>query len=178
MHPVKHIKWFKAKLFLYVLTHWGRVTHKCAIDMSHLWFRYWLVAYSAPNHYLNQCWNIVGAKLGNKCRRNLKRDSYICIKENAFENVVWVMVAILSRSQYAKHPSSTAASHKLLQYTTKEDRNMGAVLVKDILLWLNSHQISCAHIFISVARSFWNFVHHIPVILPCLLHANLKTNWQ
>ena len=40
-----------------------------------------------------------------------------------------------------------------------------------------SSNLVCTY-FLSVARSFWNFAHHIPVILPCLLHANLKTNWQ
>ena len=43
------------------LTHWGRVTHIYVIELGHLWFRQWLVivTYSAPSHYLNQCWNIV-----------------------------------------------------------------------------------------------------------------------
>ena len=41
------------------LTHWGRVTHICVVDLGHHWFRYWLVACSAPSHYLNLCWNIV-----------------------------------------------------------------------------------------------------------------------
>ena len=26
---------------------------------NHHWFRQWLVAWSAPSHYLNQCWTIV-----------------------------------------------------------------------------------------------------------------------
>ena len=26
---------------------------------NHHWFRQWLVAWSAPSHYLHQCWNIV-----------------------------------------------------------------------------------------------------------------------
>ena len=33
---------------------------------------------------------------------NLNRNSYIFIQENAFENVVWEMVAILSRPQCVK----------------------------------------------------------------------------
>ena len=49
-----------------------------------------------PSHYLNQCWNIVDWTLGNKLQWNLNRNSYIFIQENAFENVVWKMAAILS----------------------------------------------------------------------------------
>ena len=52
-----------------------------------------------PSHYLNQCWNIVNWTLRNKLQWNLNRNSYIFNQENAFENVVWKMVAILSRPQ-------------------------------------------------------------------------------
>ena len=65
------------------------------------WYFYvglmWLVAWPAPSHYLNQYWNIVNWILGNRIQWNLNRNSYIFIQENAFENVVWKMVAILSR---------------------------------------------------------------------------------
>ena len=66
---------------------------------SHYCFRQWLVAWPAPSHYLNQCWNIVYWTLRNKLRWNVNRNSYIFIQENAFQNVVWKMAAILSRSQ-------------------------------------------------------------------------------
>ena len=69
---------------------------------NHHWFRLWLVAWPAPSHYLNQCWNIVNWTIGNKPQWNLKRNSYIFIEENAFENVVWKMASILSRPQCAK----------------------------------------------------------------------------
>ena len=70
---------------------------------NHHWFRQWLVAWSLPNHYLNQCWNIVSWTFGNKLQWNLNQNSYIFIQENAFENVVWKMAAILSRLQCVKH---------------------------------------------------------------------------
>ena len=63
------------------------------------WFRQWLVAWSAPSHYQNQCWNIVNKTLRNKLQWNLHQNSYIFIQENAFENVVWKTAAILSRPQ-------------------------------------------------------------------------------
>ena len=53
--------------------HWGRVTHICA--------------WSAPSHFLNQCWDIVNWILRNKRQWNFNRYSSIFIQENAFENV-------------------------------------------------------------------------------------------
>ena len=64
-----------------------------------------LVACPAPSHYLNQCWNIVNWTLRNKFQRNFNRYSYIFIQENAFENVVWKMVAILAPPQCVKTAS-------------------------------------------------------------------------
>ena len=52
-----------------------------------------------PSHYLNQCWNIVNWTLENKHQWNLNRNSYIFIQENAFENIICEMVAILYRLQ-------------------------------------------------------------------------------
>ena len=68
----------------------------------HHWFRWWLVAWPAPSHYLNQCWNIVNWTLGNKFQWNLNRTLYIFIQENAFENVVRNLAAILSRPKCVK----------------------------------------------------------------------------
>ena len=68
-------------------------------ETNHHWSRWWLVAWSAPCHYLDQCWNIVNSKLRNKMQWNLKLNSYIFIQENAFENAVCEMAIILSRPQ-------------------------------------------------------------------------------
>ena len=83
-----------------VLTHWGQVTHICISKLHHHWLKQWLVTWSAPSHYLNQCWNIFNWTLRNKFRWNLNQNSYIFIQENAFENVVWEMAAIFSQPQY------------------------------------------------------------------------------
>ena len=58
------------------------------------WFRQWLVAWSAPNHYLNQRYNFDNSNLSSKRQWNIKRTACIFIKGNAFENVVWEMAAI------------------------------------------------------------------------------------
>ena len=57
------------------------------------------IAYQAPSRYLCQFWNIVNSNLRNKLQRILKRNSLIFIQENAFENMVCEMAAILSRPQ-------------------------------------------------------------------------------
>ena len=53
---------------------------------NHHWFRWWLVAWSVPSHYLNQCWNVVNWTPRNQLQWNRNRDSYIFFQENAFEN--------------------------------------------------------------------------------------------
>ena len=67
-------------------------------NLGHHWFRQWLVAYSTPNHYLNQSWHIVNWTLGNKLQWNFNRNSNVFIEENAFEDVVGEMAAIFSAS--------------------------------------------------------------------------------
>ena len=44
-----------------------------------------LVAWWAPSHYLNQCWNIVNWTLRNKLQWNLNRNSYISFKKMHFK---------------------------------------------------------------------------------------------
>ena len=73
--------------------------------VNHHRFRKWIVAWTAPSHYLNQCWNIVNWTLRNKLQWNFTRNSYIFIQENALENVVCEMASILSRPQYVKKNS-------------------------------------------------------------------------
>ena len=42
---------------------------------NHHWFIYWLVAWTAPSHHLNQCWNMVNWTLRNKLQWNFNRSS-------------------------------------------------------------------------------------------------------
>ena len=58
---------------------------------------YWMIWYC---HNLSQCWNIVDSNLRNRLQWNLKWNSDIFIRENAFENVVCEMTAVSSRPQY------------------------------------------------------------------------------
>ena len=68
-------------------------------SVDHYRFRLRLVAWPAPSHYLSQCWNIINWILENKHQWNLNKNLCIFIQENALENVLWKMVAILSQPQ-------------------------------------------------------------------------------
>ena len=84
------------------LTHWGQVTCICVSNLGHHWFILWLVTWLVPIHYLNRCWGVVNWTLKNKLQWNFNQSPYIFIQENAFENVVWKMAAILSLPQCVK----------------------------------------------------------------------------
>ena len=100
--------------------------------ISHLWFRVWLVAWPAPSHYLNQCWNMVNSHLRNKLQWILKRNSYIFTHENAFENIVCEMAAILYRPQCVNVKNSD-------QWTTGCSSQITVVTVgPDMILFIQS----------------------------------------
>ena len=87
------------------ITHWGHVTHLCISKLTIIASDN---ALPVPSHYLSQkLWIIVIWTLGNKLQWNSNRNQFIFIQENAFENVVWKMVVILSRSQCVNGPSCT-----------------------------------------------------------------------
>ena len=66
------------------------------------WFRQCLVACSAPSHCLDQCWLIVNSTLRNKLQWNSNQNTKLFIHENAYENVVCEMAAILSRRELSQ----------------------------------------------------------------------------
>ena len=90
--------------------------YMCRI-FHHHWFRWWLVTWSAPSHYLNQCWNIVNWSITNKLQWNFNCKYYIFIQENAFKNVGCEMSAILSQPQCVKKPG----------YSTQRQQRMPSV---------------------------------------------------
>ena len=80
----------------YGLTQLGRATHIWVSKLSHHWFRKWLVACSAPNHYLNQCWLIVDLTPGTNSSESKYNKFYT---RNGWENVVCKIATILSGPQ-------------------------------------------------------------------------------
>ena len=55
------------------------------------------MAYSVPSHYLKQCWVSINWTLRNKLQWNFNWNTNLFIHENASENTVCKMAAILSR---------------------------------------------------------------------------------
>ena len=91
----------EAKIFWENLVHSSPlVPHICVIELGQHWFRKWLGAEQATSHYLNQCWLIVNWTLGNKLQWNSDKNTKLFIHENAFENIVCEMAAILSRGRW------------------------------------------------------------------------------
>ena len=75
------------------------------------------IAWTAPSHYLNQCWNIIDWTLRNTLQWNLSRNYNIFIQENVFESVVCEMAAILSRPQCVYIYQSTVHSKNYVHIT-------------------------------------------------------------
>ena len=79
------------------LTHWGRVTHICVVKLTIISSDNGL----SPGRHQAIIWTNAGILLIGPfiLHWNDNQDSYIFIQENAFENIVWKMAAILSRPQ-------------------------------------------------------------------------------
>ena len=82
--------------------------HKFVSGSSQYWFRWWLVAHLAPSHYLNLCWGIVNWTLRNKLQWNFDQNTKFIIHENASENVVCEMAAILFKESWVISPSTVS----------------------------------------------------------------------
>ena len=59
-----------------------------------------LLSWPAPCHNLKQCLIIVNWTLRNKFQWNAIWNSYSFIQENRFKDIIWKVVAILSRPQF------------------------------------------------------------------------------
>ena len=84
----------------HVKTYLPLVPHICVSESGQHWFRLWRVACSVPSHYLNQCLVIVNWTLRNKLQWIFNQNLINFIHENASENIVCEMAAILSRGRW------------------------------------------------------------------------------
>ena len=117
-----------------------------------------------PSHYPNQWWNIVDWTLRNKLQWKFKQNSHIFIQENASENIVCKMAAILSRTQ------CVTAMTRVCQCMLNVDHFPQGQ-------WVNSpHYISCwalwdPYIIHDDARILWQHENFIPWDFPKLLNT-------
>ena len=79
-----------------LLTHLPLVPHICVSESVSFGSDNGLSPISAPSHYLNQCWIIVNWTLRNKRQWNFNQNTKLFIHENASENIIFEMAAILS----------------------------------------------------------------------------------
>ena len=79
--------------FCSALNHWGPVT-QMGVSKFAITGTEWLVAWSAPGHYLNQWLNIVHWTPSKALQWNFNHKSYIFIQENVFEHIVWKMAGL------------------------------------------------------------------------------------
>ena len=77
--------------------HWGRVTHICVSKLDTSDSNNGL---SPGRNYLHKCWNNINWTHRNKIQRNVDRNSYIFIQENACENIACKMAAIFYDTSY------------------------------------------------------------------------------
>ena len=124
------LKFIRLNLKKNLLTHWSWVRHICIGDLDHHLFKKWHVAFSAPSHFLNQCWKIVNWSLGNKLQLNFNHNLNIFIQENEFENVVCEMVAICHNP-------------KVLMQNNYDMSNK--INVSSYYIWYTVHPIKIAH---------------------------------
>ena len=82
-----------------LITHLTLLPHISVSELGQRWFRWWLVVYSAPSPYLNQCWVIVNWTRRNKLQWNFNQNTNVFIQENASENIVCGMAAILPKGR-------------------------------------------------------------------------------
>ena len=78
------------------LTHPPLVPHICISESGQHWFRWWLVAYSAPSHYLNQRWVMDNWTIRNKLQWNFNQNTKFFVHKSASENIVCEWAAFLS----------------------------------------------------------------------------------
>ena len=124
-----------------MLTHWHWVTHICTGNPGHSLIQIMACCHSAPSHYLNHCWNIriVNLTFGNQLQWNFNQNLNIFIQENAIENVVCEIAAILSGPQcvnWLHMPlfSMRVNFNKLCHF--REEKSYGIEIRNNVSKWL------------------------------------------
>ena len=79
------------------LTHNFLEPHICVGRLPQHWFRSWLVACSAPSHYLHRCWLVVNCTPVDKFQWHWNGNYIICIKIVRLKMASVEIAAILSR---------------------------------------------------------------------------------
>ena len=84
------------------VTHLPLALHVSVGESNQHWFKWWLVAYSSPTHYLEQCWVLVNWTIRNELPGVLIKMQYASFTKMHLKNIVWEMVVILPRDRWVK----------------------------------------------------------------------------
>ena len=104
--------------------------------LGHHWFRWWLVACSAPSHCRNQCWLTVNYILKNKLQRNLNQNTKL-IRECPFFPAWMCYATWCQRSKNAKFTLTDITLSNITRHCAQDERNKGTVMdeISDIINW-------------------------------------------
>ena len=110
--------------------------HLWVAELGQHWFRWWLVAFWAPSHYLSRWWRTVNWTVRNKFQCNLHQNLFV--HENTFENVVRKKAAILLRGRW-------------VNWTHRENFCLGLNMLTwlpalHVNAWVNGNSFSCHHV--------------------------------
>ena len=83
------------------LAHWGHVMHLCICNLAVIGSDNGL----SPSRCQTMIWTNAGILIRNKLQWNANRNSNFFIEENAFQYVIWKMLAIFSRPQCVNNKS-------------------------------------------------------------------------
>ena len=105
------------------LIHLPLVSQKCVGKLDQHWLRQWIVANSAPSHYLNQWSLTINWTLRNNIQWNLNQNTRLVFHRNGPENVDCEMAAIFSRGRWvdicAESSSTSDQITKLIPWCSK-----------------------------------------------------------
>ena len=97
-------------------------------------------AYSAPSHYLNQCWFIVHWTRRNKLWWNFNQNTKLCIHKTASEYIICEMATILTRGRWVNpsDPGRCGYNLKCVDFTLKVTQIIDSQRGKHVCLWSQS----------------------------------------
>ena len=128
-----------------ILTHLPLVPHIYVSESGQHWFRFWPVTYSVPSHYLNQYSDNVNWSLRNKLQWNFNQNTKLFIDENASENIVCEMAAILSRGDELKTDLHGYVSHQC-QWVDMWPQKLQFLCMNSVYNWLPVFRYSILHV--------------------------------
>ena len=140
------------------------------------WFRYWFVAWTAQNHYLNQFWNTVNWTLSIKLQWNFNRNLYIFIQDNAFENVIWYMTAIFVLASMCKY---YCHSVELVFNNSVQLKRTGCVNYLKVMMIQSHGFLACVKAIIYIWSPVFQicYPHHLPRRLLPVPSGRPTTKW-